>query len=258
MYHLEPIATPSALTVSDRNAAYSALPAHAHTSTQAPRASAPLNRCPPTICDHIALSASFWRTSRRLTGCYTTASRIAPLAVRRVPQRTQVSARHTTRPALVATNHGRPPSPLYPADAGYMSASAGASMCERCPTNHDSTAGQSSCELCVANYYWDGAICQPCPLGATCSGGDLMPIPDKGFWASYDSVEHAHSIYECHKGTCTGGGDADSKCWATTNYSKCETSELQCSEGATGILCGACKPKFTYNKIVNACVQCTR
>ena len=30
-----------------------------------------------------------------------------------------------------------------------------------------------------------------------------------------------------------------------------------CSPGATGILCGACEPKYTYNKVVNACVACT-
>ena len=85
-----------------------------------------------------------------------------------------------------------------------------------------------------------------------------MPIPQEGYWVSYDSVEHALRVYECHKGTCMGSGDTDSRCWVAANYSKCDASELQCSEGATGILCGACEAKFTYNKINNACVECTR
>ena len=85
-----------------------------------------------------------------------------------------------------------------------------------------------------------------------------MPIPQEGYWASYHSAKHAHGIFECHKGTCTGGGDTDPRCWVTANYSKCDTSELQCSPGATGIICGACEPKHTYNKIESSCVECTR
>ena len=85
-----------------------------------------------------------------------------------------------------------------------------------------------------------------------------MPIPQEGYWATYDSVEHAHKVFECNWGTCTGrGSDTDTRCWDTANYSTCDTSQLQCSSGATGILCGACGPKFTYNKIDNACVKCT-
>jgi hypothetical protein len=132
--------------------------------------------------------------------------------------------------------------------------------CLDCPKTYDSPPGQVRCIWCDELYYFNDntATCESCPDHATCRGRDAKPIPDEGYWVSYDSVEHAHRIFECHKGTCAGGGDTDSRCWTTANYSKCDADELQCSEGATGILCGACEAKFTYNKINNACVECTR
>ena len=93
------------------------------------------------------------------------------------------------------------------------------------------------------------------PTGAECPGGDLQPIPQEGYWSSYGPF--ADKVYECTRGTCSGAAD-DAACWTATTYSTCDASTIQCSEGATGILCGACQPEFTFNKIQNACVACTR
>ena len=85
----------------------------------------------------------------------------------------------------------------------------------------------------------------------------MQPIPQEGYWTSYESVAHALKVYECTRGTCSGAAD-DAACWTATNYSTCDASEIQCSRGATGVLCGACQPEFTFNKIQNACVTCYR
>ena len=83
-----------------------------------------------------------------------------------------------------------------------------------------------------------------------------MPIPNEGYWTSYDNVTHAHMVYECHKGTCTGGGDTDSRCWVTANYSKCDADELMCSEGATSLFCSACEEGYQYSVWARRCESC--
>jgi hypothetical protein len=146
--------------------------------------------------------------------------------------------------------------------ASYISTDAGASECERCPADYDSKEGQSACELCVSGYHWNNVdTCRACPGGAKCLGGDYMPVPKPGYWVSYDSTNHVRRLHACVRGTCKGvdwedATDNELACWTGTNYSTCDASELQCSEGATGILCGACMPKLTYNKFKDKCVEC--
>ena len=100
-------------------------------------------------------------------------------------------------------------------------------------------------------------VCRECPTGAVCPGGESMPIPREGYWTRYDSVAQAHRVFQCHKGTCTGSDNTNLACWTSTNYSKCDSSTLQCDSGASGILCGSCASAFTYDTTREACVRCT-
>ena len=88
-----------------------------------------------------------------------------------------------------------------------------------------------------------------------CSGQEHMPVPMAGYWTSYTSIDLAHTVYPCTKGTCTGGDAADRSCWTASNYSLCD-ADIQCSPGATGILCGVCLDEFTFNNIRNQCISC--
>lgn len=90
-----------------------------------------------------------------------------------------------------------------------------------------------------------------------------MPYPDKGYWIDRSSYKKAGDVYLCARDTCPGfeeiadeykdGSDLHSiyQCWtyaafynASSNWlaSQCsDSSDLQCSPGSQGPMCGSCK-----------------
>jgi hypothetical protein len=90
-----------------------------------------------------------------------------------------------------------------------------------------------------------------------------MPMPKAGYWADRSDTSYAGKMYRCVKGTCRGAksshvfdDDTDDAvtrrlsaathsatgCWLLSNYTldshPCKTSSIQCTDGATGPLCG--------------------
>ena len=104
-------------------------------------------------------------------------------------------------------------------EAGTYSSANGSVACMQCAPRHRSPAGSVSCEWCDESFWWDGEICQACPVMpvgqqmsygqpiAYCAGRDRLPAPLKGFWSAgplTGNRELAGKVYECPYKTCAG------------------------------------------------------
>ena len=107
-----------------------------------------------------------------------------------------------------------------------------------------------------------GSECHACPEGAVCRGGVALPFPKPGFWVDRRSMTWSGHFYPCVWDTCTGfrvekKPDA-LRCWEENDYnsSLCIESELECTWGSEGPLCGHCSPKYTFYIATRSCVSC--
>ena len=91
------------------------------------------------------------------------------------------------------------------------------------------TDTQYKCTKCPSGKYSfnpEDAECTPCPLDATCPGGDVI-VPDRGFWRQ---CETCVIIEQCiYPDNCIGSG----------NISE------QCASGNTGPLCNVCEDGYS-------------
>lgn len=101
-----------------------------------------------------------------------------------------------------------------------------------------------------------------CPRNAECIGSLQVPAPDADYWVDRRSIEYADRIYKCSRLTCKGAEDANDPCWSYLSYGNatekndCDSSDLQCSHGATGVLCGACIDGYSFNPTSQSCQTC--
>jgi hypothetical protein len=61
-------------------------------------------------------------------------------------------------------------------------------------------------------------VSSPCVEHASCLGGLVGPIPDKGYWVDRSSYAFAAAVYRCPRNTCRGGGDVNESCFQVQAY----------------------------------------
>lgn len=106
-----------------------------------------------------------------------------------------------------------------------------------------------------------------------------MPYPTSGFWVDRSEYGYGDVAYECQWDTCLGfkhqakelsnknnnnNNDDDEyytelyNCWieSSFNSSICNSDDLMCQKGSTGVLCGSCISSYTYNSALRACIAC--
>jgi len=81
-----------------------------------------------------------------------------------------------------------------------------------------------------------------------------------GYWLDAKSLSTFASdeveVYRCPRDTCVGSSPTKfPSCWSAENVTSC-ASDLLCSTGAVGPLCGACKEDFTYSSVNRKCSPC--
>jgi len=144
-------------------------------------------------------------------------------------------------------------------EAGKYAPEAASSSCVNCAATHWSSAGSTICDLAFTGYYISSnGVSFDCPKYATCYGGKMTPIPDRGYWVDHKNLEYAGNIFKCPRKTCKGGGYNSSSCWLMNHFntSECNEADLQCTKGASGPICGSCLSGFLFRSAINACEAC--
>ena len=149
-----------------------------------------------------------------------------------------------------------------PCEAGFYAANSSSLFCAACDRGFASAQGGVSCSLCTGGYYRTPTTgeCAVCPDNGICQHtvGTALAAPKRGYWLNtkpyFDDVE----LYRCPRATCSGSSPEDSSCWTAENIAACSADALLCTEGATGVLCGACESGYTFNAARSECVECSR
>ncbi|KNC54303.1 uncharacterized protein AMSG_12340 [Thecamonas trahens ATCC 50062] len=111
--------------------------------------------------------------------------------------------------------------------------------CEECPegtSTHglEGAESRANCTCLVNNYSLEGpgTICKACPVGATCAGGEELPVAVPGYAAT-----SADTFAPCpRRGACLG---------------------QRCSAGHEGFLCSACSEGY-YSASDQTCRKCPK
>jgi hypothetical protein len=143
---------------------------------------------------------------------------------------------------------------------GTHSGNSSAVYCIDCKYGYSSASGAASCDEADKNFYINKhGETMSCPAHTKCSGGVFAPIPDAGYWADRSNYKYAGHSYKCSRDTCIGPG-VNSTCWHVEHYTDnskhCDSSYLQCAQGAIGVLCGSCDIGYVYQQTLNSCVSC--
>jgi syndecan 4 len=160
--------------------------------------------------------------------------------------------------------------------AGTYSASSGADSCASCCEYETSTRGATSCVLAVPGYYYQPSThtLTVCPINAECDGAQNFPRPKQGHWVDRRLAKYADVMRRCSRSTCKGGARKDivngTSCWSSWHFNEtwfnslsnssaihdCDTDSIQCTEGASGALCGSCDSGYVYSASDASCVAC--
>ena len=152
-------------------------------------------------------------------------------------------------------------------EAGKYVNATGSTSCANCDVlgaGFSSGLGATSCSLCRTGYFrtTGAGTCELCPEHSACQSeaGTALPAPEKGFWLDAETLETFASdeveVYRCPRDTCVGSSPTEfPSCWSAENVTSC-ASDLLCSAGAVGPLCGACKGDFTYSSVNRMCSPC--
>lgn len=93
----------------------------------------------------------------------------------------------------------------------------------------------------------DGALCVPCPKGASCPGGGDTPHANAGWWKTLPDEWDERGI--------------DTFLVSVLPFVRCPTPELcrpdnNCKEGSRGFMCSSCIDSFVHNSR-GVCVKCS-
>mmetsp|Transcript_38171 Transcript_38171/g.49396 ORF Transcript_38171/g.49396 Transcript_38171/m.49396 type:complete len:453 (-) Transcript_38171:2219-3577(-) len=137
-------------------------------------------------------------------------------------------------------------------------------------------------------------VCDACPRGAECVGGNHLPFPKSGSWSDLDTSTTKLTFHTCATESCKGFRSQMKKrhqnqesssnqnqddqndqedneyfnslldlCFVVNsnennkNASKiCEVDSLQCNKGSTGPLCGSCLDHYRFTPMTDTCITC--
>lgn len=69
---------------------------------------------------------------------------------------------------------------------------------------YTTTASRAQTANQVVVYADSGKICQPCPVGAVCIGGEYLPIPLPDNWVNRSELSLSSSVHACKIASCKG------------------------------------------------------
>lgn len=104
---------------------------------------------------------------------------------------------------------------------------------------------------------WAETKCFPCPDNAVCKEGSI--IVKEGYWRShYLSPQPIQCLYvaSCGGGTIENGNETDSQAFVSDANNIWASTNVQCTEGNVGPLCGACAPGWFRGGVT--CHQCDK
>lgn len=147
--------------------------------------------------------------------------------------------------------------------AGTYASISGSSTCSDCASGLWSLGNSSSCEQAYKGYYLTSTNpveSKICPSNAECVGEYQTPVPDTDYWVDRRSISYAAELYKCSRQTCKGAKNPYDTCWSYSSYGnatmKCDSSDMLCSYGATGPLCGACIDDYSFSPTTQSCQSC--
>ncbi|KNC53321.1 uncharacterized protein AMSG_08817 [Thecamonas trahens ATCC 50062] len=130
-----------------------------------------------------------------------------------------------------------------PCEKDTFSEEYAVAACEPCPLQMTSPAGSDSYLNCICTPgYWfgiapraPGRLCELCPAGGVCAGGDAVPVAAEGF---FEVSPGSAQFVECpREGSCAGAN--------------------RCQSGYTGYLCATCSSGY-YSATAVRCRACPK